>query len=408
MATGSLDGTARIWDAGGVPATWIAQPHLNAVQDASFSPDGQHLLTASDEARAFIWDAGAKVVLTLSGHQRAGLDGGVKSARYSRDGRRVITAAGDKTARIWDAATGAPLFVLEGHKKPLVMAAFSPDGHRAVTTSNDETVRIWDTATGKEIAVLDRHPGHPYAAFSPDGRWLVTVASGTLAGAPSQAYVWNATTFVQTRILPIRTGGVRTIAFDAEGRRLVAGYLTDKPGVFDFATGAELATLSGHIGWVFSAAFSSDGRRIVTASADKTAKLWDATTGAEIAVLTGHAGRLTSATFSPDGTRVSTSSEDQTARVWDVAWATGPRGATLRDRICRERLAGASTFTPQELADPFLRGLDGGDAVARDPCLRRGPLHWEYYTQAAGRLRVWAGDLLVRVQSATAKERPPG
>jgi len=60
--------------------------------------------------------------------------------------------------------------------------------------------------------------------------------------------------------------------------------------------------------------FQSSGRRaailpgklIVTANADSTARLWDAATGAERAVLTGHTGWVSSAAFSPDGKRVVT------------------------------------------------------------------------------------------------------
>jgi hypothetical protein len=56
------------------------------------------------------------------------------------------------------------------------------------------------------------------------------------------------------------------------------------------------------------------------------------------------------------------------------------RGETLRERVCVEKLIGAAQeFTDAELEDPILRGIDRKDPVARNPCLRRGPLtldHW--------------------------------
>ena len=47
----------------------------------------------------------------------------------------------------------------------------------------------------------------------------------------------------------------------------------------------------------------------------------------------------------------------------------------LRERVCAEKLIGAAQeFTDAELEDPILRGIDRNDAVARNPCRRRGPL----------------------------------
>ena len=91
-----------------------------------------------------------------------------------------------------------------------------------------------------------------------------------------------------------------------------------------------------------SAAFSPDGTRVVTASDDKTARLWDAATGAPIAVLSGHEDAVWSAAFSPDGTRVVTASKDKTARLWDAATGAGDR-RPARPRQCgseRRVLAG--------------------------------------------------------------------
>jgi hypothetical protein len=73
----------------------------------------------------------------------------------------------------------------------------------------------------------------------------------------------------------------------------------------------------------------------------------------------------------------------------DPAW-TSLKGDGLRDRICSARLTGAEQLTQDELADPILSAIDKNDPVARNPCLRRGPLHWEFYTQGFERWMSWA------------------
>ena len=102
-------------------------------------PDGTHVLTASYDKTARLWDARTGALLhTLSGHTDR-----MNSAAFSPDGSRVVTASFDNTARLWDARTGAALATLSGHRAELFSALFSPDGNRVVTASDDKTAGIW-------------------------------------------------------------------------------------------------------------------------------------------------------------------------------------------------------------------------------------------------------------------------
>ena len=62
------------------------------------------------------------------------------SAAFSPDGRHIVSASNDNTRRIWDAETGKPIGApLKGHESAVNSAAFSPDGRRIVSASNDKT-----------------------------------------------------------------------------------------------------------------------------------------------------------------------------------------------------------------------------------------------------------------------------
>src|SRR6185437_12605790 len=102
---------------------WI---HDGAVNEARFSPNGKHVLTAGDDGKAHLWDSetGKETTPPLS-HA-----GPVAHAIFSRDGRRVATASRDETARVWDAATGEPLTPPLKHDAPLRWIDFSPDGRQ--------------------------------------------------------------------------------------------------------------------------------------------------------------------------------------------------------------------------------------------------------------------------------------
>jgi predicted oxidoreductase (fatty acid repression mutant protein) len=177
------------------------------------------------------------------------------------------------------------------------------------------------------------------------------------------------------RVAACHRSPIISAAFSADGKRVVTASRDRTARIWDAESGEEMAVLKGHTSRVSSAAFSADGRRVVTASQDSTARIWDADSGEEIAVLKGHTDSVLSAAFNADGKRVVTASFDDTAHIWDVTWATLVRGDALRERVCTEKLIGAAQeFSDSEMEDPILRGIDKDNPIARNPCLRRGPL----------------------------------
>jgi WD40 repeat protein len=421
IVTASGDRTARIWDASTGKSIAVLSGHGDMVLEAAFSPDGRRIVTASEDETARIWgaassmqlavlsdpgdwgfdaayspdgrriaivsdetartvDAGTfKQITGLSGHE-----GMVRSVAFSPDGRRIVTASNDRTARIWDAASGVQLAVLSGHGAGLAAddesgnvrsAAFSPDGRRIVTASNDKTARIWDATTGNQLAVLSGHAeAVRTAAFSPDGRHIVT------ASVDRTARVWDAATASTLKVLSGHADFVWSAAFSPDGRRIVTASNDKTARIWDADAAKQLAVLSGHGDDVRSAAWSPDGRRIVTVSLDRTVRVWDADTAKQLAVLSGHGGDVQSASWSPDGRRIVTTSADQTPRIWDadvpadldaqVAWSLAARIDDLSE-LERSRLGLAPDARLRTWSDDA-SGCDKAAASPHDPD-RRAP-----------------------------------
>jgi WD40 repeat protein len=96
----------------------------------------------------------------------------VHFAGFSPDNTRIVTASHD-AVRIWDTKTDTESAAPRKPGAVSFTGAFSPDGTRIVTVS-DGTAHIWDVMMGTEIAMFSADDDLLSAAFSPDGRTLVT------------------------------------------------------------------------------------------------------------------------------------------------------------------------------------------------------------------------------------------
>ncbi|MBL1203571.1 MAG: hypothetical protein FWK04_32005 [Nostoc sp. GBBB01] len=292
--------------------------HQSSVNSAVFSPDGQRIVTASDDNTAKVWNTKGNLLADLKGHQSS-----VNSAVFSPDGQRIVTASDDNTAKVWG-MKGNLLADLR-HYAYVNSATFSPDGQHILTTSFNSSysyavggtvgnAKLWDMK-GNLLAELKGHQhGINRAVFSPDGQRIVTTSSTDII-----AKVWDTKGNLLAE-LKGHQSQLNSAVFSPDRQRIVTASGDDTAKVWD-AKGNLLAELKGHQGGVNSAVFSPDGQRIVTASNDKTAKVWDNRkfgfdSWYDVAELQGHQEAVTSAVFSSDGKHIVTASNDRTAKVW--------------------------------------------------------------------------------------------
>jgi WD40 repeat protein len=236
---------------------------LGPVDAADFSPNGRRVATAGDRGTAFVFD-------TVSGRQIAVLRGHylrVDDIAFSPDGHRIITAAEDGTARLWDAHSGDQLEVLRGHLA-VYAATFIPHSRRVATANADGNVWIWGPDGRPQRAFhFKDESGVGDVAASPDGRYLVAPEGDT-------ARVLDDETGRTVTRLRGHDGFVFSAAFSPDGRSLVTGGEDLTARLWEFPSGRPLGVLRGHTGYLDSVAFAPDGDSVVTGGVDGTARIF--------------------------------------------------------------------------------------------------------------------------------------
>ncbi|EAY30132.1 WD40 repeat domain-containing protein [Microscilla marina] len=121
-----------------------------AVKMATFSHDGQRVLTASNDGTAKVWNVNGQLMKILKVSKTW-----VNSAIFSADDQMILTADDYGTAKLWS-KEGKLLHTLRGHSQGLNGAVFSPDQQKIVTFSKDQTMKIWNRNKPlKETYALD-------------------------------------------------------------------------------------------------------------------------------------------------------------------------------------------------------------------------------------------------------------
>jgi eukaryotic-like serine/threonine-protein kinase len=295
----------REGDRGGITACW--------------SPN--RVMTFRFDGPIHLWDS-ATGALT----RKIASPYGTRPPIMSRDGSLILSGRGAKLFA-WNAATGASQYEAD-LVEPGYIADISPDGTRALLVVPEKHIEVLDAVNGR---VLSRAMAPPFinkAVFSADGSMFATCHEQALAA------IWKTSDGSRVKDLPTHPMGIRCIAFDPSGERIVTGcndgYVRVWP-TLPAAPAPPLATSTasrsdeapiahGHVhsNKVSAIAFGPRGDTIATGSTDTFIKLIDARTCEPVRTLAGHAETVTALTFLDDHT-LSSSSRDGTVRWWTLA-----------------------------------------------------------------------------------------
>lgn len=143
ILTQTQGGTVELWKIDGTPKAKIN--HKGKLDIAKFSPDGDEILTSSNQDNfAELWDLNGK---PLGKFYFSGIDP-INSVEFSDDGLRVLIGRSG-IANLWG-AKGRLLYSFDPDK-PIASASFSADNKSVLVATRDGGLDIWNIVRPKEI-----------------------------------------------------------------------------------------------------------------------------------------------------------------------------------------------------------------------------------------------------------------
>ena len=180
LATGSNDGTIELWQSDGQLLTAIPGDHMKMgagnIESLKWSADNKLI--------AYIF-AGEVRIVWANHRQRTTIKlPDATTIAWSPDGQSLITGSDNGVVRTWN-VDGKQLNVMQGHSASVTNVSWSPDGKTLAPASADKTVRLWDAKTGKLVntltgrtALFRTWSGRPMAKRWPPLRLTATCAFG--------------------------------------------------------------------------------------------------------------------------------------------------------------------------------------------------------------------------------------
>jgi WD40 repeat protein len=230
------------------------------------------------------------------------------------DGKLVaaIDTKGE-VAHVWDAGTGAPVAEIRNDASEFPALAFSADGRWLATTGGND-VRVFDART-RAHAIPIHGPGIRRLAFDPTGPRLITgAATGDVA-------IWAIPSGGRLRHLREIGDPIDAVAFSPDGQLVVAACRDGAQQVWHAASGKLQSQFNPRHSKIRAVEFDRTSKLVLAAGADGTVVVADVALGMPVTVLEGPRSVVWVAHFDPSSRRVVGASLDGTARVWD---ATSP------------------------------------------------------------------------------------
>jgi len=247
VATGSYDGTVRIWAAADGSLVHTLDGPSKEVEWITWHPKGHAILAGSNDTMAWMWWAPTgKLMQIFAGHGQS-----VTCGCWVLDGKLIVAGSQDHGVIVWNPRAGTPQQHLwQVHEGAVISICSHPEAPIVVTGGEDCEAKVVNIETGKVLASLAGHSDSvKHMGFNnPPTSGVCLLATGSMDG---KVLVWDGKTFERRREMKdhFEKGGIVRLKWLKEAQ--YASWLCTCSSdhtlrLFNALTAQCLRTLSGH------------------------------------------------------------------------------------------------------------------------------------------------------------------
>ncbi|MBL8182370.1 MAG: protein kinase [Blastocatellia bacterium] len=329
----------------------------------ALSPDAKLLAIGNWTGEVVVVDAKTLAIRKVIRGHRAN----VKSLAFSPDGRQLATASWDRTVRFFELQNYELVNELKGHFAGVHSLVYSANGDMLATAGGDFNVSLWNAA---EVGRSNSVYLHSSLSVIGNGGTTAFSWSGT-SGEVSRTELTDG----NRRWASASTSGILSAALSTNGEVAAVG---DKFGtiiLYDGKTGVETRRLMVKPRSIYAMQISADGTFAIVGYDDGFVQRVDLTTGMAIYEVAAHEGVFRGLSISGDGNRFATGGNDDLVNVFDAA-----DGRLIYSFKDNQKPLYAVTFS----ANAEYLAAVGADDIARVWRLKDGELVKEFTGMSAG------------------------
>ena len=285
---------------------------------ASFSPDGEWVITGDESGRALLWRAAdGRLQRPLAGSMGAPVVG----LQITTDGKRAIAISQSGDVRIWQLPQGELQLAFAADPKFVSDIRLDRTGQRLLSIGS-QGYKVWDTERGTLLFARNIElDWYGTADIQPGGETLALI---TTNDAQMNLYELDSRR-LRLSLEPEDTA-LTAAAFSHTGTQMLMGSFNGTIRLLHRIPGPSLEL--AHPPAAYAASFSPNGQQIATVGKDQQLRVWDARTGKALFHATGHVGRILQVLYDASGERIATAAEDGQLRLWNAKDGT-PLSTTM-------------------------------------------------------------------------------